>query len=44
VSNYNRFPVIFWQLFLSFAVFYAFLSYKRLATTRALSWETLAGR
>jgi hypothetical protein len=44
VSNYNTFPVIFWQLFLSFAVFYAFLSYRRLAAARTFGWETLAGR
>jgi hypothetical protein len=36
-ANYNSFPVIFWQMFLSFAVFYALLSYRRLAEWRAHS-------
>jgi len=35
VTNQNTFPVIFWQLFLSFAVFYALLSYRRLMAARA---------
>lgn len=30
VTNQNVLPVIFWQLFMSFAVFYALLSYRRL--------------
>jgi hypothetical protein len=34
-TNQNILPVIFWQLFLSFAVFYALLAYRRLATARA---------
>lgn len=33
MTNENIFPVIFWQMFLSFAVFYALLSYRRLTGT-----------
>ncbi|UJW85802.1 hypothetical protein [Devosia sp. SL43] len=33
-TNQNTLPVIFWQMFLSFAVFYALLSYRRLAVGR----------
>jgi hypothetical protein len=34
VTNQNTLPVIFWQIFLSFAVFYALLNYRRLAAAR----------
>lgn len=34
-TNQNTLPVLFWQLFLSFAVFYALLNYRRLTAARA---------
>lgn len=34
-TNQNSFPVMFWQIFLSFAAFYALLSHRRLAEWRA---------
>ena len=39
-TNQNVLPVIFWQLFLSFAVFYALLAYRRLATARVHDQST----
>ena len=30
MANQNSLPVMFWQIFLSFAVFYALLNYRRL--------------
>ena len=40
-SNQNTLPVIFWQIFLSFAVFYALLSYRRLTEARARQWGAM---
>jgi hypothetical protein len=43
-TNQNSLPVIFWQLFLSFAVFYALLSHRRLAGSWKRLWAAVTQR
>ena len=44
LTNQNTLPVMFWQLFLSFTVFYALLSHRQLAAARAHFWAWMKKR